>query len=307
MNNFKLYVDEKLSKVIVDDQLVSDVRNNIHNYENAGFVKHVGYECFDIWHAHRAAVASVAVLCILVMTFTLVTPLNVMAKNLVTYCYYVVVNGEELQMATDGISIVDYASHERQYYKTLEDIENDLQISLLKSPMAYEEPDAINKYIPHVSDEGVLYGIMIRNNGYVTGDLTNVSVNNDEDCIAHRYTFNSGKKYLGPIGCQIEILSTDASKYDEDNQYLYSGGRYQLLGSMAENAEVYISPKLGCKVLILTAETDGPMEWAGNGIIDGETAFEETTAELVYDNITYLYYGFVSKDTMKQMVEGLRY
>ena len=307
MNHFNLYVNEQLSHIIVDDQLAAEVMNKIRNYENEGIVKHIGSGSFGIWYAHRKFKVAAALLCMLVMTFTFIRPLNVMAENLATYCYYVIVNGQEIQMATDGINITDHASHENQNYRTLEGIENDLKIHLLKSPMAYEESDASNKYIPQVSDDGVLYGIRIQNNGYVTGDLTNVSVHKNADSDFYRYTFNRGKIYTSPIGCQIQILSTDASKYDIDNKELYSGGRYQLLGPMAENAEVYVSQNLGCQVLLLTTKTDGPMAWAGNGVIDGETAFEETTAELVYDNITYLYYGFVSKDTMKQMIEGLQY
>lgn len=309
MNNFKSYVDEQLSDVIVDAQLASDVRNTIWDYEKSGVVKYINLGRRGIRPIHRKSMVSVALLCILVLTFTLVTPLHALAKNLVTYCYYVAVNGQEIQMATDGIPIPEQASHERKVYNTLEEAEKDLGIRLLKSPMAYEEADAVNEYSPQVSEDGVLYGIMIQNHGYVTGDLTNVSVRQQgkPETHSYAYTFTSSKDYLGPIGCQIEILSKEASKYDTENKEMYSGGRFSLLGSMAENAEVYISPNLGCKVLILTAKTDGIMVWAGNGVIDGETKFDQTTAELVYGNITYMYYGFVSKDTMKEMIESLSY
>lgn len=222
----------------------------------------------------------------------------------------ITVENQVVEMNGEYIVLNEDAFRTDKKFNTLADVEKELGISILKSEDAYEKDKNLISYNPHISDDGNLYGVMLMDEFYSIGDLKNVSTRTyPEYQNVNGISFESGKKYNGPIAMQINIRArtqnTDNSEtgdliYSEDGEIKYHGEDVDV--SDHENAEIYKIKKLDVKAVITVNKTDGPAEWEDNNK-EGKI----TDAVFVFDGIEYAYYGMVSPDTMKAFLETLGY
>lgn len=206
--------------------------------------------------------------------------------------------GEYLKIRTD-------ACRKDTKMNTLYDIEKELGVNLLSSPIAYEDEENLYTYNPHISDDEEMYGVMIMNDFYSVGDLKDVKSKtyaNWSD--ANDIYYNSGDNYKSPIFAQITIRTDKNASAAYDNHELnYFGLDWNLDESNEySNIETYEIKNLGVKAVMYTAESDGIVSWEN---LSGDEVESITTTMFVYEGIEYVYAGDVSHDTMKAFLDTL--
>lgn len=199
-------------------------------------------------------------------------------------------NGEYIQIKSD-------AESERKKFDTIAEIEDTLGVKILKSKDAFEDANHLFTYTPYVTD-GQIYGAMIQNDFYFTGDLQDIEVDTDKkESVVNNIRYSDGKEYKSPIFMQVTIRTDNEEVADYENHELeYAGSNWD----MPENAkeEIYECRNLGIKVVIYTVETDGPWD---------DDVKKISVMQFVFEGIEYVYGGDVSYNTMKEIAEGLEY
>ena len=207
----------------------------------------------------------------------------------------------EVEMVGEYLPEKANACKDLKKFSSVEEIENELGIKILKSPIAYAEKKYTITYNPYVSKKGELYGAMLIDSFYIIGDLKDVSVTTFKDwSTGNNISYTSGDKFSSPISSQITIRTDKNEDVNYQNHELeYGGANWDLSGS--KDVEVYKSSNLGINIVLHTADTDGPCSW--NNIENQIT--HVSYANFFYKGIEYCYCGDVSYDTLKEIIEGL--
>lgn len=204
---------------------------------------------------------------------------------------------KSIEMIGEYIQIRSDAETERKKFDTITEIEDTLGVKILKSEDAFGDADYLFTYTPYVTD-GQIYGAMIQNDFYFTGDLQYVEVDtHKKESVSNNIRYCDGKEYKSPVFMQATIRTDNEEAADYENHELeYAGSNWDLPDNAKE--EVYKCRSLGIKVVIYTAETDGPWD---------DDVEKITVMQFIYEGIEYIYGGDVSYETMKMIADRLKY
>lgn len=213
---------------------------------------------------------------------------------------------QNVEMTGEYIKICKDASKEDRKYDTLADVEQELGISLLQSSQAYEKGSNLVRYNPHISKNGNLYGALLVDNFYVMGDLQNIELESTPEVTTNNSCiYDCGEQYQSPIGVNI-VIRTDENKEDAyiDHEIEYAGRKMDLTeDENISDVELYPLKHLGVKAVLYTFPTDG----VANAVErSNQQVTEYNYATFVYEGIEYIYYGAVSRDTMKEFLNTLK-
>lgn len=209
------------------------------------------------------------------------------AKNIVEYFKYTFIvedkdgTTEEINIVGEYVTISSDAPKKECYMDSIADAEEKLKVELLDS-----DESGVNKgsfeYTPYLTDDKEVYGLILSNKSYVTGDI-----------------------YQTPIAVEITVRTDkDMTGMYDNNEigYISESRKIDLSGEgNTYDAEIYELENLGIDVVIYSVETDGPAEW---NITDGYITC--TTAVFVYQGVEYAYLGGVDRDTMKIFLDTLK-
>lgn len=208
--------------------------------------------------------------------------------------------GKSIEMEGTYVHVKGDSDTEMQKCNTIEEIEEKLGIKILESEDAFKDADNLFSYNPYVKD-GQLYGAMIKNDFYLTGDLQDIQVETKESIsVGNSIHYSDGEEYKSPLFTQITVRTDNKESADYDNYELeYAGNNWEL--PKDAETEVYQCENLGINVVLYTVVTDGIESWNDGNIT------KITIMQFVYDGVEYIYGGDVSYDTMKKIAEGLKY
>lgn len=212
---------------------------------------------------------------------------------------------EKVQMKEEYLTLSKDAPKEDLNMNSISEVGDAIGIHLLDTKEAYQYDGCI-EYDPKVSKDGKLYGIVISDKLYATGDLKDVKLYPKEEEDGRDFLFYStGENYQTPILVQISLRTDEnITKEYKDNELGFVSTRMNIDlsndTSDMYDAEVYELKNLGVKAVLYTVDTDGPINW---GIESGNISC--TNAVFVYKGVEYVYMGGVSHDTMKQFLNTL--
>jgi hypothetical protein len=186
-------------------------------------------------------------------------------------------------------------------YDSMDEIEKLIGVDILESPEAYTGTAGLFLYDPGVK-EGKLFSATIMDDMYAIGDLKNVRVKNDVKDVSAgiESRYERGEKYNSPIKCEITVRGVrsdgvGATEYESDEFDLPDG----------IESIMYTLQKINAKAVIFTLMADDSPGFDSDG--PGEVLGEEpiTIAKFVYENVSYLYMGRVSIETMEIFLDTL--
>ena len=174
-------------------------------------------------------------------------------------------------------NIDEYGMSDKDY-SDYESIKREIGIPLLDTELSQNNPYMRG----HIMTDNKDFAIITVDN-YVLGDTSNYIYNSEEE----RYFYNSGEEYTSSVSLSIDIM---LSKEQEVN-----GWTVDYLG-MYKFVESYISDQ-GYKVNILEDQTDENVR----------DYVSEKCAVFVKDGIRYTLKGRIPLESMKEIINSLKY
>lgn len=183
----------------------------------------------------------------------------------------------------DGLKItkINRSEYIEEDFLDYKEMKQKLGVPLLDSELSEGNPYMIG----HTSVDDDMAEIIIDN--FIIGDTSEYTFLGEEN----RYSFREGEKYVSPVSLMIEmILSEEQLEIGLNKDYL---GAYEYM-------ETYTSAQ-GYKVnMIQSTILESEKESIGNYM-------SEKVAIFVADGIQYTLKGRVSVDTMKEIVDTMKY
>ncbi len=254
---------------------------------------------------HRLALA--AALMLTIFTVFQIPQVATYAETIVkTFTNVFRVQGEEIKTEGKFLELDEDAGNEMEKYDTLHQVEEKINIKLLKYDKGYEKNLAW-QYSPWTDYSGgkpgdEIFGVHVTNDYYILGDLKNVKINSyKEPSTVNSIVYEKGKAFGTPIRCQIIIYTSEYYEARDGDAGMENGILDYDSIIDKETATTYQCKNLGTEVILYEIVTDGPAAWEQ---VEG---FPVTYMILSYDGITYEFCGQVSKDTMKEIAENLHY
>lgn len=206
------------------------------------------------------------------------------------------------------VSIPEKAPKENCVLKTMQEARELTGMNFLKSKYEYQGERPV-VYDVYVSDGGTLNGFMVIDDFYATGDLTDISVDwwieDDGTLATGQSSYHAGKEYKSPVMMQILVRSDQSEGVDDQNHGLeYAGTNLDYTDpAWSSDVEIISLDNLGVQAVIETVPmTDGPASWTGTQIPESAQAYN---AFFTYKGMEYTFMGFVSRETMKELLETL--
>lgn len=254
----------------------------------------------------RTAVAAAVVLAVFgISRISFVA--NAMDKLIQYITYRFTVTNEDgtkttVEMQEDSIQLAENVPMENCYMDDMVQAGEQIGVKLLASSSMYQYEECI-RYTPIISEEDVLFGVMLQDHFYTVGDLGNVKLypKTTEESIDFM-TYEAGAKYQTPISMQVTVWTNqDSSAEYEEDELGYASKTVNVdMKDVSSEAEVYTIPQLNVDAVVYTVYTDGPIAW---GIEEG--SIRCTSTFFVYEGVEYIYMGGVSHDTMKEFLNTL--
>lgn len=176
---------------------------------------------------------------------------------------------------------IDEDGYTEKYYNLYSELNLDLGITLLDTPLAVENPYSTIKLDTNNKD-----CIVVKVDNYIIGDTSDFKLT-DLDNV---YNFKHGKTYFTPVSLEVEMILSE--------EQMENGLERDFLG-MYEYIESYTS-KQGYKVNII-----------GTTIVSGEEGLpsgltSQKVAVFVAGGIRYTLTGSVYIDTMKTIIDTMK-
>ncbi|MBE5945177.1 MAG: hypothetical protein E7258_09730 [Lachnospiraceae bacterium] len=233
------------------------------------------------------------------------------AKNIIEYLKYTFVvddkdgTTEEVNLVGEFMTISPDAPKEKCYMDSISYAKDELGIALLDTDEACLYEGGF-EYTPYLTDDKDVYGLILSNKLYATGDLKDCTIHVKEDENGVDWMeYEAGDKYQTPISVEITVRTDkDMTGMYDNNEIGYVSENKKIDLSATGNtfdAEVYELENLGVKAVLYSVETDGPASW---NVTSGSITC--TTAVLVYQGVEYSYLGGVDRDTMKMFLDTLK-
>lgn len=254
---------------------------------------------------HRLALAAAIVLTL--FTVFQIPQVATYAETIVkTFTNVFRVQGEEVKAEGKFLELDEDASNEMEKFDTLRQVEEKIDIKLLKYDKGYEKNLAW-QYSPWTDffegkpcDE--IFGVHVTNDYYILGDLKNVKIiSYKEPSTVNSIVYEKGKNFGTPIKCQITIYTSEFYEARDGDGGMENGILDYDSIINQETATTYQCKNLDTEVILYEMVTDGPAAWEQ---VEG---FPVTYMILSYNGITYEFCGQVTKDTMKEIAENLHY
>lgn len=254
---------------------------------------------------HRMALAAAIVLTL--FTVFQIPQVATYAQTIVkTFTNVFRVQGEEVKTEGKFLELDKDAGNDMEKYDTLHQVEEKIDIKLLKYDQGYEKNLAW-LYSPWTDYSGgkpgdEIFGVHVTNDYYILGDLKNVKINSHKDSsTVNSIVYEKGENFGTPIKCQITIYTSEFYEARDGAGGMENGILDYDSIINQETAITYQCKNLDTEVILYEVVTDGPAAWEQ---VEG---FPVTYMILSYDGITYEFCGQVSLDTMKEIAENLHY
>lgn len=215
-------------------------------------------------------------------------------------------NVVEVNMEGNYLTLDSAAPKNECYMDSITMAGEKMGVKLLEADKPYLYDECVN-YTPYLTEDDELYGVMLSNKLYATGDLQNVSLHQKGDEGGLDWIeYTAGVNYQTPISVQVTIRTDKDMTGEYDNNeigYVSKSQNIDLTNPPEgiSDAEIYEMSHLGVNAVLYSVQTDGPIAW---NIEEG--AISCTTAIFVYQGIEYVYMGGVNHDTMKLFLDTLR-